>query len=375
MEIERGARIGSSKNHEVTWMLANERARLKTSGSNDKGGFDLKLDFSNDGITRKTEVDLREVRLRYSPLQWIDLSVGQQVSTWGVGDLIFINDLFPKNWVNMFLGRDMELMKDPANVVRVTLYASSWTWDIVWTPEFTPDTTPDGCRFSIFNPNADNAANQQTFGEKTIGNPDACQNSAPVAEQNNQLENSEAAMRLKTQWGSQEVAVYGYNGFWKSPKGMENNSSTGLLEPFYPRMGADKVAVRCKKHLRPLHMALEFSSTAADCPWLKALRWMKTTYSRQQKLSQRPIEEIPEGTISKRLRSYLLEIDGDNKVTGLRADRYEFWIYRQIRKRLDAGDLFLKDSLEHRRFSDELVALPVEVLSQIDIPSPPIGEC
>ncbi len=48
----------------------------------------------------------------------------------------------------------------------------------------------------------------------------------------------------------------------------------------------DKVAARCRKHLRPLHMALEFSSTAADNPWLAALRWMKATYSRQQRLSQ-----------------------------------------------------------------------------------------
>ena len=132
----------------------------------------------------------------------------------------------------------------------------------------------------------------------------------------------------------------------------------------------DKVAARCRKHLRPLHMALEFSSTAAESPWLAALRWMSATYSRQQRLSQRPLKEIPEGTIPKRLRSYLLEIDGDGTATGVRGDRYEFWIYRQIRKRLDAGDLYLNDSITHRRFSDELVAMDqkAEVLELMDIP-------
>ena len=132
----------------------------------------------------------------------------------------------------------------------------------------------------------------------------------------------------------------------------------------------DFVAARCKKHLRPLHMALAFSSTVADSPWLAALCWMRATYSRQQRLSQRPLDEIPEGTIPKRLRSYLLETDGDGNATGVRGDRYEFWIYRQIHKRLDAGDLYLNDSIAHRRFSDELVAMDqkAEVLEQMDIP-------
>lgn len=41
--------------------------------------------------------------------------------------------------------------------------------------------------------------------------------------------------------------------------------------------------MRWKKHLRPLAMAIEFSSTAADSHWLTALRWMKGCFSRQQK--------------------------------------------------------------------------------------------
>jgi hypothetical protein len=39
------------------------------------------------------------------------------------------------------------------------------------------------------------------------------------------------------------------------------------------------------------------------------------------------------------------------------ADRYEFWIYRQLRKRLKSGEIHLNDSLQHRRFTDELVSL------------------
>lgn len=40
---------------------------------------------------------------------------------------------------------------------------------------------------------------------------------------------------------------------------------------------------------------------------------------------------------------------------GLNAERYEFWLYRQIRKRFQSGEFHLNHSLRHQHFSDELV--------------------
>src|SRR5271166_3412900 len=101
------------------------------------------------------------------------------------------------------------------------------------------------------------------------------------------------------------------------------------------------------------------NTTACSTPscWLAALRWMKEVFAKQQKLTQRPLNECPADTVPKRLRPYLLITDQNGNATGLRADRYEFWIYRQIRKRLNSGELYLEDSLAHRCFSDELVSL------------------
>jgi TnpA family transposase len=132
----------------------------------------------------------------------------------------------------------------------------------------------------------------------------------------------------------------------------------------------DQVAARYKKHLRPLYMAIEFSSTSADSCWLAALRWMKEVFSKQQKLTQRPLNECPAETIPERLRPYLLITDQNGNATELRADRYEFWIYRQIRKRLNSGEVYLSDSLAHRCFGDELVSVDEKaaVLSRLDIP-------
>ncbi|EPM7004273.1 Tn3-like element Tn4401 family transposase, partial [Klebsiella pneumoniae] len=96
----------------------------------------------------------------------------------------------------------------------------------------------------------------------------------------------------------------------------------------------DGLADRMRRHLRPLYVALDLSGSNPDSPWLAALAWAKGVFAKQQRLSQRPLDEWPAATLPKRLRPYLLTFDADGKPTGLHADRYEFWLYRQIRKRL-----------------------------------------
>jgi TnpA family transposase len=132
----------------------------------------------------------------------------------------------------------------------------------------------------------------------------------------------------------------------------------------------DELAVRIRRHLRPLFVVLNFASTDSGSLWLIALNWAKSVFTKQQRLSQRSLTECPAGTLPKRLRPYLLTFDADGKPKSLHADRYEFWLYRQIRKRLQSGQIYLNDSLQHRHFSDELVSMDekAEVLAQMDIP-------
>ena len=133
----------------------------------------------------------------------------------------------------------------------------------------------------------------------------------------------------------------------------------------------DKQSGLCTKNLRPLAMALDFaSSSASGKVWLAALQWMKEVFARQQRLARQPLAEIPPRTIPKRLRGFLLSFGGDGKPDGLRGDRYEFWVYRQLRKRLDAGDIYLDDSVQHRHFADDLVSMEAkaDALKALDIP-------
>ncbi len=135
-------------------------------------------------------------------------------------------------------------------------------------------------------------------------------------------------------------------------------------------LAVDGLAERIRRQLRPLYGVLDFASVHPHNPWLAALAWAKGVFAKQQRLSQRPLTECPVALLPTRLRPYLLTFDADGRPTGLHADRYEFWLYRQIRKRLKAGELFLDDSLQHRHFADELVSVDekADVLAPMDIP-------
>lgn len=132
----------------------------------------------------------------------------------------------------------------------------------------------------------------------------------------------------------------------------------------------DSMTALIRRHLRPLYMSLDLTSVVRDSPWAKALNWLRIVFGKKQTLSQRSLEECPPETLPARLRPYLLEYGEDGEPTGLNAGRYEFWLYRQIRKRFQAGEFYLNDSLRHRHLSDELVpeGKLAAVLAEMNIP-------
>ncbi|MEI8171537.1 MAG: Tn3 family transposase [Rhodoferax sp.] len=158
----------------------------------------------------------------------------------------------------------------------------------------------------------------------------------------------------------------------------ETLRSTGKLLTENPvsqldlRWGAvDKQGGLCTKNMRPLAMALSFESdSTSGKDWLAALQWMKDVFARQQSLAKQPMADIPSRTVPSRLRNFLLRFDQDGKPVGLDGSRYEFFVYRQLRKRLDKGNIYLDDSVQHRRFADDLVSMEVkaEALKVLNIP-------
>ena len=123
-------------------------------------------------------------------------------------------------------------------------------------------------------------------------------------------------------------------------------------------------------HLRPIFREIHFESSIPNNPWIRALNWVNSTHNKKQTLSSRSIDECPSETLPKRLKSFLCQFDDDNQPISVYADRYEFWLYRQLRKRLQAGELYIDDSIQYRRLNDELVSVDdkASVLEQLNIP-------
>lgn len=233
VDFEQGVRISGAGpayegDEDRDYVLANRRLRLKADKSVGKGKVYFMVDFNHDEVADDFVLDIREARFQYTLGKNTDLNIGRQVSTWGVGDLLFINDLFPKNWVAHFSGRDMDMIKDPADSLRLTHYAGSWTLDFVLTPQFSQDTTPSGCKYEIFNPNSSSRVLGQSFCDQSL-----------VLEPEQGLSSSEVAVSIRKKMGVHEVALYGYKGFYKNPRGLSletlPDSSTALM-PYYPEL-------------------------------------------------------------------------------------------------------------------------------------------
>jgi len=218
------SRVGPQKENGRDFVLANRKLRLQSTKSIDQATLNFKLDIFNDQVAKSSSINIREAKVDIPLSNWLDLSFGRQISTWGVGDFIFINDLFPKDWIAHFSGLDMEYVKNPADSLRLTSYFGNSNFDIVYTPSFSPDNTPTGCRFSIFDPNT----------SKLIANSSTCSKTTSNGHDGGKFEDGEIAASFKTKIGNQELALYGYHGFYKSPKGLK--LSGGTLSGFYPKL-------------------------------------------------------------------------------------------------------------------------------------------
>ncbi|HSG99614.1 MAG TPA: hypothetical protein VLB27_06165, partial [candidate division Zixibacteria bacterium] len=107
------------------------RAQLKLSGGGDRDEYFLRLDFLSDyALERDVDVSIREGYVKLYLASWMDAKVGRQVATWGTGDLLFVNDLFAKDWVAFFTGQELSYLKRPQDLARISFYKGGTTFEI-----------------------------------------------------------------------------------------------------------------------------------------------------------------------------------------------------------------------------------------------------
>ncbi len=128
-----------------------------------------------------------------------------------------------------------------------------------------------------------------------------------------------------------------------------------------------------KQHLRPVIMALSFAGHQGDQALLDAVEFLKTSFDKGRSLTRYRLDHVPQAFIPSGLRPYLYEEDDQGKKR-LHPDKYEFLVYRLLRNHLEAGDVYVSDSLRFRSFEEDLIPQPTwqenkaQILQQAAIP-------
>ena len=235
-ETRLGRRTGSDPDQSGT-SIGETRLRIEVQKDFETSSLRMTSDFLYDSVEEDHDIDLeegrgwldlREANYLFRPASWLDIKAGRQILTWGTGDLIFINDLFPKDWNSFFIGRDTEYLKAPSDAVKGSFFTGTVNVDLVYTPRFDPDRFIDGRRVSYFNPSP------------SLGRVAGRSDPLLVEKNDDWFDDDEIALRLYRNLGSYEAALYGYDGFWKSPNGSDPVSGRFT----FPRLTVAGASVR-----------------------------------------------------------------------------------------------------------------------------------
>ncbi len=199
------------------FVLGEERLRLDISGSNSAGNafIAVKGDLVQDDVVNSQKLDLREAYGGYTKGP-VELRLGRQIVTWGVGDLFFINDVFPKDWNSFLSGRPMEYLKLGVDAVQARYNSRVANVEFLVIPFYTPDPMPSARRFFEFNPFPGVPYQKEVTPPTTLGD-------------------SELALRFYRRAGEFDISGYAYRGYWRSPSmRVDNPVVPTTVTNFYP---------------------------------------------------------------------------------------------------------------------------------------------
>ncbi len=215
--------------------LAETRLRFNLEWPGREFELRLSADLLYDAVTEDRSIDLesgdgffdlRAANLMMRPASFLDFVIGRQILTWGTGDLIFINDLFPKDFQSFFIGRDVQYLKAPSDAIKLTLFSTVANLDLVYTPRFDADRFVDGSRLSYF--------------DSGTGSLKGKSDSIHTDQPDDWFNDDEIALRLYRNVEGYELALYAYRGFWKSPAGFDFDSGRAT----FPGLGVYGGSIR-----------------------------------------------------------------------------------------------------------------------------------
>lgn len=223
-EIRLGSKLDRKSSASRKRSLTEFRLRGDFEAYSDRASATLKADLVYDDLAQDRAIDLdegsgwlqlREALLSFSASDSVQLDAGRKVLTWGTGDLLFVNDLFPKDYNAFFLGRGQQYLKAPSDMARLTVSSESAVMELVYVPSFNANYAIDPDRLTLPGP--------ATSSPPQVKEPHG----------------DEWHLRVARRIGSWETALYGFHGFTKDPV---VKKTSGLLT--YPRLSVWGASVR-----------------------------------------------------------------------------------------------------------------------------------
>lgn len=190
-----------------------ERAQLKLEAGSGAWRLLAKGDLAWDHLGRQGQSELREAYVDYAASSW-DVRVGRQIITWGLGDMVFVNDVFPKDHEALFSGRPLDYLKRGVDAVKLGVYPALANFELVLAPESRASRIPDAARFHLFDP-------MPSLTQRDTIHPNQ----------------GEWGLRVYRDVAGWDSALYLYRGFQRTPS-MRPDSMTvpSKVSYFYPQL-------------------------------------------------------------------------------------------------------------------------------------------
>jgi hypothetical protein len=226
VDLRQGFRTVDDENQK-DYSISEIRTRLDLLGEFDLLTISFKGDLVGDAVDEEARGELREFSLQFSPLEILDIKMGRFTNTWGTGDLVFVNDLFPKDWESFFTGRNDEYLKMPSYALKTGIFSDALNIDLIWSPIHNESVYIDGSRLSYWNPGT-----SQIEGDNMVMEDE---------ERDDFFHDSEFDIRISKNFSGTEIALYSHSGFWKTPEGMNSNGDL-----IYPRLFSYGASLRAQ---------------------------------------------------------------------------------------------------------------------------------
>lgn len=177
--------------------MRDTRLNISWQKALDRISMSPEVELVHDAVTKKFTLNVRELSASLATFEKADIKIGRQILTWGVGDYLFLNDLFPKDFQSFFNGRDDRYLKAPSDAIKFSYFHTLLTLDVIYSPRFEPDNYINGEYFSFYQP----AINGNTSTSPHVQLPNG----------------GEWSTRISTQLGRSDIALYASQGFARSP--------------------------------------------------------------------------------------------------------------------------------------------------------------